>query len=795
MKVVPSTLLLLLNAVTQAADFDTAVGGYFQQHCIRCHGEMEQEGDFRIDTLSKDVGLSDTALWAEVRERISSGEMPPADVDNPPTAEQGAAVVQWLTDRIKEGEAARMARRDRVSFYRLSREEYVHTIYDLLGVRFDAADPGGLNEDPEWHGFERIGSVLSLSASHVENYLQAAETILAEAYPDKPIESLNMLKPAVPPNTINEPYLSRLEAEGLLGKVRYDLWPQDKHRYSNPGRLPGPGVYEVRIKLSGLQPEAGRAPRLKVYHTKLDRVLFEQDVVASESDPTIVTFQTHLPGGSQQIEVINDVPGPSNLPRSGRHGRKPFVSIENGRIPWQLKLTDEVGNALYPFLILDWAEWQGPIVTDREAKLREDYLPTETGNMEQVRECLGTLARRAFRRPLRDGEVDRYVSVVESEVSAGAEFQAAVKTGMLAILCSKSFLFLVEGSEDADRKALNDWELASRLSYFLWSTMPDDELFDAAERGVLHDPGELSTQVARMLADPKSERFADSFSRQWLRLAKVGMFRPDEKLYPQYDDHLEDSMIGETTAFFRQVLTNGLTLREFLDSDWTMVNPRLAMFYGIPDVTGDNFRRVSLTPAQHRGGLLTQASILSLTSDGTRHRPVHRGVWLSEAIFGKSPPPPPANVDAIEPNPVDAPKATLRMKLDAHKSNPNCASCHRKIDPLGLAFENYDAIGSWRTEEKVPHGTGANPTVDPSGELPDGRHFADAAEFKQLLLDEIEAFNITLIEKLATYGLRRTLTFEDEDEISSIAAQSKAADYQLREIVEALVTSDLFQRR
>lgn len=796
-----AALIFLVHATARtspasaAADFAADVGGYFQAHCIACHGSQAQEGDFRIDTLSQDVGRNDTSLWAEVRERISSGEMPPEDVENPPTAEQSAMVVQWLSDRIKEGEAARMAQRDRVSFHRLSREEYVHTIYDLLGVHFDATDPGGFSEDPQWHGFERLGSVLSLSASHVEKYFDAAEAVLSEAYPEQSVVPLNLLKPAVPPSTVQEPFLSRLEAEGLLDKVRFDLWPQDQHRYSNPGRLPAPGVYQARIQLSGLKPEGGRAPRLKVYHKKLDRVLFEQDIVAPEDQPIIVSFRTHLPGGSQEIELTNDVPGPSNLPRSGRHGRKPFVSIEHGRIPWQLKLTDEEGKALYPFLILDWAEWTGPIVSEQEAQLRADYMPTDEGDMQQVRDGLSTLARRAFRRLLHDGEIDPYVAVVESELAGGADFRSAVKTGMQAILCSKSFLFLVEGSELGERQKLNDWELATRLSYFLWSTMPDEELFAAADQGTLHEPEELQKQVTRMLGDPKSQRFAESFPTQWLRLRKVGMFAPDEKLYPQYDAHLEQSMIGEPIAFFQEVLNNNHTLREFLHSDWTMVNPRLAIFYGIPEVNEDRFQRVSLRPEDHRGGLLTQAAILSLTSDGTRHRPVHRGVWLSEAIFGKSPPPPPANVDAIEPNPVDAPKATLRMKLDAHKANPNCASCHRKIDPLGLAFENYDAIGSWRTEEQVQHGTGANPPVDPSGILPDGRSFSGADEFKQRLLDDLDAFNVTFVEKLATYGLRRALTFEDHESIAQIAARSKAADYRVRETVEAFIMSELFQQR
>jgi len=788
-------LLASMGVAAGANDFDKAIGTYLQQHCLRCHsGGKDKKSDFRIDTLSKDVGIKDSPLWAEVMERISSGEMPPKEVKNRPTAEQGAAVVEWLAAKIKEGEAARLAARGPVAYYRLSREEYVNTIYDLFGVHYDAADPGGLTEDPEWHGFERIGSVMTLSPSHIEKYFQAAESVLAEAYPEKASAPIDVRNPMASSKNVPEPHRTRLLEAGLLDKVRYEMWPGDK-RGANPGRLPVSGVYEVSVQLSGLKPADGRAPRLKLYHERLDRTLFEGDVIAPEGKPVVVTFRTHLPEGNQDIQLFNDVPGPSNLPRSGRHGRRPFVSIKDGRMAWQIKLTDEDGNALYPFLIVDWVQWKGPIIEPHEAKRRADYMPTRKGDMAQVRAGLEKLARRAFRRPLREGEVDAYVKLVEKEIASGSEFFAAVKTGMLGILCSKSFLFLEEGSAKADRKTLDNWELASRLSYFLWSTMPDDELFAAAEKGTLQDKAELRRQTARMLADPKARRFADSFARQWLQLRRVGMFAPDKNLYPDYDEHLEKSMVGETTAFFAEVLDKNLSLREFLDSDWTMVNARLAMHYGVPNIEGDRFQRVALRPQDHRGGLLTQASILSLTSDGTRHRPVHRGVWVSESIFGVTPPPPPANVDPIEPNPVDSPKATLRMKLDAHKANASCASCHRKIDPLGFAFDNYDAIGRWRTEEVVPQGKGDNPKVDASGKLPDGREFADSIGFKRLLVDELDTFNATFVKKLATYGLRRSLTLDDKTELAKISAAGKAAKHEVRSVVEALVLSDLFRSR
>jgi hypothetical protein len=463
-------------------------------------------------------------------------------------------------------------------------------------------------------------------------------------------------------------------------------------------------------------------------------------------------------------------------------------------MPWQMKIMGDAGKPLHSVLILDSIAMRGPILTDEEKHWRATFMASEEGNMDQVRAGLGAMAKRAFRRPLYENELDTFVGIVENEIAAGEKFTNAVKSAMTAILCSKSFLFIAEGDENAERSTLNDWEIASRLSYLLWSTMPDSELLALAEQGKLRDRAELKRQATRMLTDARSERFTKSFPSQWLHLRKVGMFPPDKKIYPNYDEHLENSMVGETQAFFKEVLERGLTLREFISSDWAMINPRLSKFYGVPNITKDEFQRVSLTPEEHRGGLLTQASVLSLTSDGTRHRPVHRGAWLSETIFGKTPPPPPANVEPIEPNPVDFPKATLRMKLEAHKHDASCASCHRKIDPLGLAFDNYNAIGEWRTHEKVT-GTGEDPLVDASGELPDGRKFRNAEEFKQLLLADLEAFNEAFIEKLAIYGIRRTVTFEDRDELKAIAKASREKDYRLRDILEAFILSDLFQQR
>jgi hypothetical protein len=588
-----------------------------------------------------------------------------------------------------------------------------------------------------------------------------------------------------------------MEALGLADKVRLDLWPGIPIN-GHPGSVkeftaPATGEYRIRVKLSGLKPASGRAPRLCVYAADLDRLLGEQDVIAPEDKPVVVEFRAHLPAGKHMMRISNEAPGPgNNLDRGGRHGSRPFISIKDGREPWQWKLTDEQGLPLFPFLIVDWVEWEGPLVDPAPTAAQREF---GVSGSPDLRDILARFATRAFRRPARPVELDRLAALVDREQKSGEALPSALRTGLLAVLCSKDFFYLVEGAADRDAGRINDWELASRLSYFLWSTQPDEPLLAAARDGSLSRPETLRSQVQRMLRDPRIERFASGFPRQWLRLAKVGMFPPDKKLYPEYDDHLQKSMVQETIATFREVLEKNLSLQEFLDSDWTMLNARLAEHYGIPGVEGDEFRRVRLPPESHRGGLLTQASILSLTSDGTRHRPVHRGVWVMESILGRSPPPPPANVPPIEPTPAKSPKATLRMKLDAHKSDPTCAACHRKIDPLGFAFDAYDAIGRWRTVEIVRDGAGDNPKVDASGELPDGRKFADAAEFKKLLVGDMDKFGAAFIEKLATYALRRGLSVDDRAELAELARRGKAQEYRLGALVEALSESALFQKR
>ncbi len=736
------------------------------------------------------------------------GEMPPEE-ERQPTESEIATVIDQLDSRIREGRAARMAARPPVAHYRLSRREYQNTVYDLLGVRYDPTKPGELNADPLWHGFERIGSQLSLSPSHVERYYRAAEIVLARAFPEKPVETRTVRKTAADirynGGKQQQAYLDRF---GIKRPLRALIFPGRLQQAFRPNWFgaTGPehsGLYRARMQVSGIRPPGGQTAHLRIGKRTGEAAnegLIELDILAPEDKPEIVQFEVFLemPASLEFNVVVSDI---ISRDKGGHHrnvlgsNSYIFTHTSDTRLlnPTGPKLFDEAGNGIFSFVLLDWIEWEGPIESEAERATREGLLPPDDATPEVVADHLQRFAERAWRRPVNQEELRHYLRAYEAERDAGEDVYSAYQVALLGVLTSRNFTYIVEGDVEP-RERLTDWELAVRLSYFLWSSMPDETLFNAARNRALTGDG-LAAQVDRMLADEKIDRFVDDFSRQWLQLHRLGMFPPDGKLYPDYDVWLEASMRNEVIHYFREVFAGNLSVDALISSDWTMANPRLCEFYGLPEPQTSGFQRVSLRPEDHRGGLLTMGAILGLTSDGTRHRPVHRGVWVSEAMFGKTPPPPPANVSAIEPNPPDSPKATIRQKLEAHAKNANCAACHRGIDPLGLAFDQFDAIGQWRTHERVDQGTGDDPPVDSSGTMPDGRKFADAEQFKHLLLDDRDRFLQAFVEHLCTYGLRRVLTVDDRKDIESIVNEAKQKHYRLKDIVRAVALSDLLQKR
>ena len=801
------TLGLGLTGPVRAAEPFEA---FLEKHCIRCHGPEKEKGDLRLDTLSRDFKLgADSHHWAEVIENVNSGEMPPKKEKRPTQAEI-AAFVTNLDALLKEGRAARMAKRPSVAHYRLSRQEYQNTVYDLLGVRYDPAKQGELNEDTRWHGFERIGSELSLSPSHMDRYYRAAGVVLDRALTAavEPRKVRKTAKELLPDG--GKWQQEALDRFGIKRPLRSFIYP-GAYTYNGPtafslgwlGKGIGPehsGLYKFRIKASGIRPPGGQPAHLIVGipalgESQIATRMLGMDITAPEDHPEVYESEVslELPIGLRfGLEASHELSGVHS------HRLRPSTIFTHSSetmltAPAFPQLFDDKGNGLYSLVLLDWIEWEGPILTEAEKARRKGLLPPDDATPEAVAEHLRRFAERAWRRPVLAEELEQYLQSYLTERKAGEKPADAYRVALRGVLTSRHFIYLVEGDTPA-RGRLTQQELASRLSYFLWSSMPDEGLFTATKEGRLSGDG-LTKEVERMLADGKAGRFVDDFTRQWLQLHRVGMFPPDKKLYPAYEHWLETSLKAEPVEFFRELFAKNLSVDAFIDSDWTMANARLCEFYGLPEPKTTGFQRVSLKPGDHRGGLLTMGAILGLTSDGTRHRPIHRGVWLSETIFGKTPPPPPANVPAIEPPTPQSPKLSLRDKLEAHSQNPNCASCHAKIDPLGFAWDNYDAIGQWRDVEKVPAGLGADPTIDPSGELPDGRAFKDPRGFKQLLLADRDAVARAFIEHLCTYALRRVLTFDDKEDVDAIVAEAKKHDYRIKDIVKAVATSELLRKR
>lgn len=781
---------------------------FLVKYCVQCHGPQKEEGNFRVDQLSRDFSSADTHHWAEAIDKVNSGEMPP-EAEVQPTREELSSFVSSLDAKLKEGRAARMSARPPIAHYRISRKEYQNTVYDLLGVRYDPTKPGELNEDTLWHGYERIGSQLSLSPSHIDRYYRAADVVLDRAFPKVSSEARKVRKSAAElrygGGKKQQEMLNRF---GIARPLRLLLFPgrvQSALSSNWFGRI-GPehsGLYRLRIQASGIRPIGGQPAHLSIgKETSEETVegLIEFDVTAPEDAPQVYEFEVFLEMPTSLHFCVVATDGVDR--RGGAAFRNALTSssyvfthssetlLLNPNAP---QMFDDQGHGLFSTVLIDWLEWEGPLETEIEKERRQAIIPPEEASDNVVAEYLQRFTQRAWRRPVAKEELENYLQSYRDELQAGESMSDAFRVALQGVLTSRNFIYLPEG-DLVPRKEVTNWELASRLSYFLWSSMPDELLFAAAEAEILKGEG-LRKEIDRTLADDRIDRFVEDFSRQWLQLHRVGMFPPDKKLYPSYDDWLQVSMREEPIAYFRELFVNNGSIDRFLESDWTMANARLCDFYGLPEPKSDGFQRVSLNPEDHRGGLLTMGAVLGLTSDGTRHRPVHRGVWVSEVLYNKTPPPPPANVEPIEPVPPTGTKITVRKRIETHAKNASCAACHRTIDPLGLAFEQYDAIGQWRTREYVPTGIGEDPLVDASGVTPDGRGFANANEFKQLLIDDRERVVRAFVEHLCTYALRRVLTVDDRDSVQAITEEAINNHYGIKDMVKAVALSDLMQKR
>ncbi len=631
----------------------------------------------------------------------------------------------------------------RVTQRRLNRYEYDNTIRDLLAVDFHPA--ADFPADDSGYGFDNIGDVLSLSPVLMDKYLAAAEKIAAIA---------------IPSGALPKPGFQRYSrSENMLPGKSPGL------RISN--QFPAEGDYDFSIGVRG-KPDTSQ-----VTISLDDKTLGPVAIETKLDDRRTAEIRVHAPFGTHIVSL--DLAGGSNPPALAATEEE----TKDGKPPVQPGIS--------------YLEIRGPY-NPVAPPLSESYLrvfPCGHAPGHHTLECartdLAALARRAYRRPVTAQEVDDLARFVETARQQGESLEQGMRVALEAMLVSPRFLFRIESDANPATHNLDGFELATRLSYFLWSSLPDEELFQLAASGRLPSPEVLDTQIHRMLADPKAKALAESFGGQWLETRNLESIRPDPIRFPMFDDDLRRDMQQESALFFESVIEEDRSILDFLDADYTFLNERLANFYGIPSVEGNEFRRVVLPPGSHRGGILTQAAVLTVSSYPARTSPVLRGKWVLENILNTPPPPPPPNVPNLDEKAIGA-SASLRQQLEQHRANPACRACHARMDPLGFGLENYDAIGHWRTHD-------GNFPVDATGTLPRGQSFSGPDGLKALLLQDKDAFARCLAGKLLTYALGRGLLPEDLVTVKSIVSRIAADNYRFSSLVRAIAASPAFEMR
>jgi hypothetical protein len=657
-------------------------------------------------------------------------------------------VVAWIESELSTQSCTGPANPGRVTMRRLNRAEYNNTVRDLIGLDLRPADD--FPNDDVGYGFDNIGDVLSLSPLLFERYLGAAEAVLDHAIvseePPQPTKNRLGGIRIVPPTAgdTRRGFGQYLRGAGAFANVAFTE----------------AGDYTIRVEVFG-QAAGGEPIRLAV---RVDgEPLQSFEVKGTRTAPEFLEVKTRLTAGSHRFAVgfLN----PSADPKPADFDKQRLLILRG--------------------LTLDGPYHPPPVevpASHRRIMAHRDGLSPR----EAAREIVGRFSTKAFRRPVKPEEVERILTVYDRAQKEGEKFDGCVRFALARVLVSPHFLFRVErdppGVAPGQPYPVGEYELASRLSYFLWSTMPDEELFTLAGRGQLRQ--NLDAQVRRMLADPKSGEFVRNFADQWLTLRSLANVNPDPKTFPNFDPALRAAMLRETEMFFEAVVREDRSILDLLDADFSFVNERLARHYGIPGVKGPEFRRVKLPP--NRGGILTQASILTLTSNSTRTSPVKRGKWVLDQILNAPPPPPPPDVPPLEEG--HELKGTLRQVMEQHRSNALCASCHAKLDPLGFAFENYDAVGAWRDKE-------GSHAIDASGTLPDGQSFTGAAGLKAILKGKKESFGRCLTEKVLTYALGRGLEYYDRCAVDKMVAELDKGGYRFSALLSAVVHSEPFQQR
>lgn len=781
---------------------DVKIQTFVQKNCIDCHGPDIQEAGLRMDRLSGMIEETEAArTWVKILDKVASGKMPPAGEERP-EKKALTAFTNALSRSLHEASLNRQRREGRVVLRRLNCNEYETTLRDLLGTQVEVKDL--LPEDRTAAGFDNVSEALDVSAVHLLRYQEAAERAIRSAIPN---HEPKKIKVRLSGRQITEKvktfksYLDksvRLDGDKLVMHVRtYNSVPCASERVREPGR------YRVRASVSTVGTNGRALPIMMLHHGygTAENVADRRGHDIPAKGTTIITEEFVL--NRRELVVLNcwDLPLHREL-----------VNRENAS-----PLKDYPGAGL----VVDWIEIEGPIdpfpkpgyrrlFGDLPLKRKVAYNPlslecVSENPREDAQRLIQAMLPVAFRRPADPLLVKYFSGIAHAQLDAGQTFQEAMVVAYTAVFCSPHFLYLIEKVHEdqaGNRTQLDQYAVASRLSYFLWSSLPDKELFQLAASGKMRDASVLHAQVERMLKDRKSERFKENFVGQWLDLRNINATTPDPRIYGEFDDFLYWSIQRETRLFFNDILTLDRPIPAFVDSDWGFLNQRLAQHYGIAGVAGGQLRKVTLPKGSHRGGVLTQAAIMKVTADGSRTSPVLRGKWVLERIVGLPPDPPPPNTPAIDPDVRGT--TTIREQLDKHRNIAACAVCHDHIDPPGFALESFDAIGGWRefyrgTQQKrvelanYPGRTvSRGPDVEASGQMADGRTFRDIDEYKQLLLSDKDQLARNLAEKLVIYATGADIQFADRQEIERLVADSKANGYGFRSLLHAVVESRLF---
>lgn len=761
------------------AEFSRNIEPLLTMYCVRCHGPEIVDANLRLDQLSPDMlNGPDAETWHDVLVQLNLGEMPPAD-EPAMSASDHKRLVGWITNEIDQAATHQHSTGGQVVMRRLTRYEYINTMRDLLGVNMDFGKflPPA---PPAADHFVNQGALQQLSSSQLERYLQTARDALEQVIVTGPEPDVFYTR-----GRFRSKYPVAPGSSFLL-KVR---------------DFPTEGEFRIKLTASAVIPRGADYPRLRVTvgfksgpNTVEKAVGNSLDFRTSGESESLV-FRGRMeeypqPNGgkfpSLLVQVWNDVDD----------GKVSTPSVGRGRV--STRIIPEL-DATRPSLMIESASFESPVIDEWPPIHHSRILfPREQSETESAyaRRIVERFMERAFRRPPLLDQVDTAVAFFKTIRRDEPSLEDAIRETLAMVLITPDFLYLVEPADSNGKRPLDDYEIASRLSYFLWSTMPDQELLDQAASRTLHEPDVLQKQVERMLADSRSWAFVENFASQWLDLTGVDRVAINPEYFPDFDESLKQDMREETLRFFAEILRSDLSMLNLIDSDFAILNKRLATHYGVEPPRGGDFERVSLRPQDRRGGLLTQGSILLSNSDGGNSHPIRRGVWLKSRLLGDPPPPPPPDVPELNPEEPDLAGLTIQQQLEVHRRKAACNNCHRQIDPWGVAFEEYGAVGNWRDTVFHPNSESDAISVDPIVDLPRESNVHGMAGLKAYLLKhERDRFAETIVRKLLSYGLGRSLEFGDQNTVERLKRNFAANGFRLRFLMKAIVTSEVFLMR